>query len=96
MGTTWMTKYGPRRVRFEPPTFEDALFAAEGLTPDPEQQIDIVAELMQVPLDQARAEAARVQKDRARLPQTVRGRRSQAPVVVERKSPRRASRPAAR
>ena len=89
MSATWVTKYGVRRVRVEPPTLEDALFAAEGLTPDPRQQIHIAADLMQLPVDEARAEAQRILKDRASRPQVVRGRRSSGPVVVERRAPRR-------
>src|SRR5262245_28161425 len=101
MSVTWMTKYGARRVRVELPTLEDALFAAEGLTPDTRQQISIAAALMQVPVDQARAEAERILKERASRPQvvretimrdTARGRRPHAPVVVERKAPRRLQR----
>jgi hypothetical protein len=89
MSATWVTKYGVRRVRVELPTLEDALYAAEGLTPDTRQQIHIAAALMQVPEDQARAEAERILKERGRRPQVVRGSRSHAPVVVERRSPRR-------
>jgi hypothetical protein len=89
MSVTWMTKYGARRVRVELPTLEDALYAAEGLTPDKRQQITIAAALMQVPVDQARIEAERLMKDRASRPQIVRASRSQAPVVVERKPQRR-------
>jgi hypothetical protein len=96
-----MTKYGARRVRVELPTLEDALFAAEGLTADKSEQIDIAAALMQVPVDQARAEAERILKDRASRPpqsvrEVVRGRRPPARVVVERKSPRRFQRDTAR
>ena len=89
MSATWMTKYGVRRVRVELPTLEDALYAAEGLTFDTRQQIDIAADLMHVPVDQARAEAERIIKDRASRPQMARGRRSLGPVVVERRTPRR-------
>ena len=100
MSVTWMTKYGARRVRVELPTLEDALFAAEGMTPDTNQQINIAAALMQVPEDQARAEAERLFKERGGRAQivreTVRGRRSHAPVVVERRSPRRFAREALR
>lgn len=84
-----MTKYGVRRVRVELPTLEDALYAAEGLTPDPRQQINIAADLMQVPVDQALAEAERILKEQASRPQTIRGHRSLASVVVERRAPRR-------
>jgi hypothetical protein len=100
MSVTWVTKYGVRRVRVELPTLEDALFAAEGLTPDTRQQIHIAAALMQVPEDQARVEAERILKERGSRPQVVRevvrGRRSGAPVVVERRSPRRLQREALR
>ena len=99
MSARWMTKYGARRVRVELPTLEDALFAAEGLTGDTHQQIHIAAALMQVPEEQARAEAERLRKERALRPQmvheVVRGRRSAGgPVVVERRAPRRLPRPA--
>jgi hypothetical protein len=100
MSVTWMTKYGARRVRVELPTLEDALYAAEGLTPDTRQQIHIAAALMQVPEDQARAVAERIIKERGSRPQlvrdVVRGRRSSAPVVVERRTPRRFQREALR
>jgi hypothetical protein len=100
MGATWMTKYGARRVRVEPPTLEDALFAAEGLTDDASQQIEIAAALMQVPVDEMRATAVRIGRERAAQPQTVRevvrGRGAPARVVVERKSPRRFQREIAR
>src|SRR4051794_18504936 len=95
MSVTWMTKYGARRVRVEPPTLEDALYAAEGLTPDPSQQIKLAAELMQVPVDQTREAAERIIRARASRPQMIvremsrGGRRPHAPVVVERRSPRR-------
>jgi hypothetical protein len=96
MSATWVTKYGVRRVRVELPTLEDALYAAEGLTPDTRQQINIAADLMQVPVDQARVEAERIIKDRASRPQIVRGSRSHAPVVVERRAPRRFQRESVR
>jgi hypothetical protein len=89
MSATWKTKYGVRRVRVELPTLEDALYAAEGLTLDTRQQIHMAADLMQVPVDQARAEAERIYKERASRPQIVRGRRSLGPLVVERRTPRR-------
>jgi|SRR6476661_7822422 hypothetical protein len=96
MSVTWMTKYGARRVKVELPTLEDALFAAEGLTDDARQQINIAAALMQLPEDQVRAEAERLRKTRASRPQIVRGGRSHAAVVVERRAPRRLQREALR
>jgi hypothetical protein len=90
MSARWVTKYGPRRVRFEPPTLEEALYAAEGLTTDTGEQISIAAELMQMPIDEARAEAERILKSRGSRPK-VAGRRSLSTgaVVVERKTSRR-------
>jgi hypothetical protein len=85
MSTTWKTKYGTRRVRVEPPTIEEALFAAEGLTPALEQQIRIAAVLMQLPLEQVRAEAQRIIRTRG-LP--FHGATRRSPVVMERKIPR--------
>src|SRR5262245_5350801 len=100
MSVGWMTKYGARRVRVELPTLEDALFAAEGLTNDVHQQVHIAAALMQVPVEEARAEAERLRKDRSGPPQTVparsRDRRSGGPVIVERRAPRRPKREAQR
>ena len=37
MGQDWITKYGPRRVRRDPPTLDEAIFAAVGITDDQQQ-----------------------------------------------------------
>jgi hypothetical protein len=84
MSKTWKTKYGTRRVRVEPPTIEEALFAAEGLTAGLEQQIHIAAILMQLPLEQVRTEAQRIVA--TRRPPHVPTR--QSPWVIKRKTPR--------
>ncbi|MBX9590809.1 MAG: hypothetical protein K2X43_15980 [Hyphomonadaceae bacterium] len=89
MSTSWVTKYGVRRVRVDLPTLEDALYAAEGLTSDPREQIEIAADLMQMPVEQAQAEAERIIQARVSRPRTVQPRRSSAPVVVERRTFRR-------
>jgi hypothetical protein len=87
---TWITKYGPRRVRVDLPTLEEALYAAEGLTSDTPEQIGIAAELMQLPVDQVRTEAERILKARANRPRiVVQSRQSRPTVVVERRSARR-------
>jgi hypothetical protein len=90
MSTTWNTKYGPRRVRHDPPTLEEAIFAARGLTDDVQQQVEIAAGLMEVPADEVRAALAKspVPRKQASLAFTNRGGAQRA-VVVERK-PRRA------
>ena len=98
MSTTWNTKYGPRRVRHDPPTLEEAIFAARGLTDDVEQQVEIAAGLMEVPADEVRAALNKTPPPRkqATVAFTSRGGTERS-VVVERKTPRRAvARPADR
>jgi hypothetical protein len=46
MSEDWKTKYGSRRVRHDPPTLEEAIFAAQGITDDLQGQIEISASLM--------------------------------------------------
>lgn len=94
MTARWSTKYGPRRVRHEPPTLEDALYAAEGLADEVEQQLVLAAELMQVPVDKIRSDALRILKGRNnRVTITAGGRRGTlagaSTVVVERKPAKR-------
>jgi hypothetical protein len=91
MSVTWKTKYGIRSVRVEPaPTIEDALFAAEGLTRNVEQQITIAAGLLEVPIEEARTEAKRILDERTVPSATQDHRRgSMTPVLVMRKTVRR-------
>ena len=89
MSATWMTKWGPRRVRVELPTLAEALDAAEGLASDAAGQITIAASLMDLPLDHVRADAERLLMNRARRPQTIQVGQTRGAVVVERKRPRR-------
>ena len=61
MSVTWKTKYGMRSVRVDPPpTVEDALFAAEGLTPIVEQRVAIAAGLLLATIEEVRSEAKRI------------------------------------
>jgi hypothetical protein len=90
MNEIWETKDGLRRVRRDPPTVEDAVLAAQGLTDDLDGQIEIVAALMEVPAAEARSAVLRMgqRKDVNRL--TIAGRSGMArAVVVERRTPRR-------
>ena len=48
MSDIWDTKDGRRRVRHDPPTVEEAVQAAQGLTDELSEQIEIVASLMDV------------------------------------------------
>jgi hypothetical protein len=89
MNDIWDTKDGRRRVRRDPPTLEEAAVAAQGLTTDPNEQIEIVASLMEVPADEARAAVLRLGARREVEHVTVTGRIG-APraVIVERRTPR--------
>ena len=40
MSEDWNTKYGTRRVKRDPPTLEEAIFAAMGITDDLDQQAE--------------------------------------------------------
>ena len=89
MSDAWETKDGLRRVRRDPPTVEEAVVAAQGLTDDPKQQAEIVASLMEVPIERVRGVVLRMghRKDVGLV--TVSGRVG-APraVVVERRTSR--------
>ena len=52
----WKTKYGPRRVRQEAPTLEEAIAAAQGLTDELDEQAEIAAALIGLPREQVHAE----------------------------------------
>ena len=86
MGETWKTKWGPRRVRKDPPTLEEALIAAESLTDDLAQRIEIAASLTGAPIEEVKALAAK-QANLARGRSTLVAGRNRA-VVVEYKRPR--------
>ena len=90
MSEVWDTKDGRRRVRRDPPTVEEAVLAAQGLTAELSEQMEIVASLMDVSLDEARGAVLRMgqRKDVNRI--TIAGRPgSTRAVVVERRAPRR-------
>ena len=90
----------PVRVRHDPPTLEEAIFAAQGLTDEVEHQIDIAAELMgveradaAVALEKVMAEQkahAAVSANRLTIAPRMQGLRAvpERTVVVERVRPR--------
>jgi hypothetical protein len=90
MSEVWDTKDGRRRVRRDPPTVEDAVLAAQGLTDDLDGQIEIVASLMEIPADEARSAVLKMGQRKEVSRFTITGRVG-APrtVVVERRAPRR-------
>ncbi len=83
----------PVRVRYDPPTLDEAVFAAQGITDDIEHQADIAAELMGVTIEEARelvAKAAAKSASAKRLASsevafTTNRSGAQRAVVVERK-----------
>jgi hypothetical protein len=91
MSEVWKTKYGPRRVRRDPPTVAEAVAAARGLTDDLQEQIEIAASLMDLPLDQVRPEVLKAATSRKDANTVAFVGRAGAPrtVVVERVPSRR-------
>jgi hypothetical protein len=90
MTDVWDTKDGRRRVRRDPPTVEEAVLAAQGLTDELGEQIEIVMSLMQVSPDEARGAILSMGQRKDVNHVTITGRAG-APraVVVERLAPRR-------
>ncbi len=91
MGETWNTKYGPRRVRHDPPTLKEAIFAAKGLTDSLQAQAEIAASLMGLPVESVRPEVLKTAHDRAAsTTRVIAGDRgARRAVVVERRTTRR-------
>ena len=94
-GEVWQTKFGSRRVRRDPPTIDEAIVAASGLTDDPQQQIEIAASLMDVTHESVRAAMGKTKAQRMDVNRVVfSGRkRSQRAVVVQHKPERRGRSP---
>jgi len=85
MSGSWMTKWGSRKVRHDPPTLEEAFIAAASLTEDFAQKIEIAASLMGLPVEEVRSQAAKASAAASR-PSIVSGRGRS--VVVQYKRPR--------
>lgn len=88
MSEDWQTKYGTRRVRRDPPTLEEAIFAASGITDDLDSQAEIAASLMGMPLEAVQAEVKKVARSTARTATTrvIAGEQgAQRSIVVERR-----------
>lgn len=92
MDTVWQTKYGSRKVRRDPPTLEEAIAAAQGLTDDIAQQIEIAASLMEVSADEVRAKMPKPMAPRKVINAVAVTSRdgNNRSVIVERKTVRRA------
>ena len=87
MSQDWNTKYGPRRVRRDPPTLEEAIFAAAGITDDQGEQAEIAASLMGMPVEAVTAEVRKAGRTFARSStRVIAGEQgAQRSVVVERR-----------
>jgi hypothetical protein len=92
MSEDWNTKYGTRRVRRDPPTLDEAIFAASGITDDVQAQAEIASALMGLPLEQVLPEVKKASRVAARTNTRVitadQGTQQRA-VVVERRTARR-------
>jgi hypothetical protein len=91
MSGVWHTKYGPRRVRHDPPTLAEAVAAARGLTDDVAEQVEIAASLMDLPPEEVHAEVLKAARARQDVSTVTLVGRAGAPrtVVVERRPSRR-------
>lgn len=90
MSAEWKTKQGTRRVRVEPPTLEEAIFAAQGITDDPRQQADFAADLTGKPAEDILQTILKEARKAARTGRVVSipSSGTQRAVVVERKPSR--------
>ena len=80
------------RVRHEPPTLDEAIFAAQGLSDNLREQIEIAATLIGMPEDQVRQrvmEQGGSARTGSRMVVTSNRAGTQRSVIVERKTPRR-------
>lgn len=91
-------RYGRRVTRVEPPSLDEAIAAAQGLTDDIECQIEIASQLMGMPEDEVRPEVLRNSAQPRRTERVPvadrvlnRGEGSKV-IVVERRRPRLAVR----
>jgi hypothetical protein len=90
MSEVWSTKYGLRRVRFDPPTLKEAIAAARGLTDELRLQTEIAASLMDLPVEAVRAELLKTEPPCHVVQIVTNGREGNArTVIVERKRSRR-------
>lgn len=79
-------------LRVDPPTLDEAIYAAQGLTDDVVGQAEIAARLMGLPEAEVRAAILKAATTKPRIsmrpPTQARFTLSRSPVVVERRAPR--------
>lgn len=83
------------RTRYEPPTLDEAVFAAQGMSDVISEQIEIVAMLMGVSQEEASRCVMQRSRPQRTIARTVMSRRTgtERTVVVERKPTRRITMP---
>jgi hypothetical protein len=89
MSEVWTTKFGPRRVRYDPPVLAEAIAAAQGLTDDVVQQAEVAAALMGIPVSDVKAEMDKAASRRKPLTVTAVDRRGVSRAVVVERRPSR-------
>lgn len=89
MSDVWNTKYGPRRVRHDPPVIAEAIAAAQGLSDDAAEQAEIAAALMGVTIEEAAAEIKKLSTKRKPIILTSTDRKGMARAVVVERRPSR-------
>ncbi len=90
MTVTWNTKYGSRKVRHDPPTLKEAIAAAQDLSDKLQDQIEIAAGFMDLPVEDVRAEVMKsaLPRSAARIVTSSGREGGSRTVIVERKSRR--------
>jgi hypothetical protein len=91
MSEVWDTKDGRRRVRRDPPTVEDAVQAAQGLSDNIDAQIEIVMSLMEVSAEAARGAVLKMGQRKETSRFTIAGRDGSPRAVVVERRPSRAA-----
>src|SRR3981189_2609692 len=87
MSEDWNTKYGSGPARRDPPTLDEAIFAAIGITDDQQAQAEIAASLMGLPVESVQAEVKKAGRTAARSStRVIAGEQgAQRSIVVERR-----------
>jgi hypothetical protein len=89
MSAEWNTKQGTRRVRVEPPTLEEAIFAAAGVTEVHQEQAEFAAALTGTPVETVLAVIQKEARKAARTGRVVSiPSGTQRAIVVERRPSR--------
>ncbi len=89
MSEVWKTKYGPRRVRHDPPDVAEAIAAAAGLTDDLDHQAELAAELIGMPVTDVKVEMKKLASRRKPITLTSTDRKGLARAVVVERRPSR-------